>query len=129
HEYYFANMSKTNQILNPASEFARLLKDQFGSIDTWTANFKASGAMRGIGWVISYYDPVINRIFNAWINEHDVGHLSGTLPLLIMDVFEHAYITDYGIKRADYIEAFFKQINWDLVTKRFDSASQLKLMF
>lgn len=129
HEYYFANMSKTSQSLDPASSFAKLVNDQFGSLDSWTANFKASGAMRGIGWVISYYDPVIKRVFNAWINEHDVGHLSGTIPLLVMDVFEHAYITDYGIKRADYIEAFFRQINWDLITQRFDSASQLKLMF
>jgi Fe-Mn family superoxide dismutase len=58
------------------------------------------------------------RLFNAWINEHDVGHLSGCRPLLIMDVFEHAFMIDYGLKRADYIQAFFKNIKWEAVEKR-----------
>ena len=79
------------------------------------------GAMRGIGWVILYYDKQSDEIFNTWINEHDAGHLSGATPLLIMDVFEHAYMLDYGIKKADYIEAFFKAINWQVVNTRFGS--------
>jgi Fe-Mn family superoxide dismutase len=53
------------------------------------------------------------------VNEHDVGHLAGCRPVLIMDVFEHAFITDYGLKRADYIEAFFKAINWKAAAERF----------
>ena len=77
-------------------------------------------AMRGIGWVILYYDNGANRLFNVWINEHDVGHFSGCTPLLVMDVFEHAYMTDYGIKRGEYINAFFKTIDWDVVSKRFE---------
>lgn len=129
HEYYFGNMSKTSLTLSKSSSFSKLLTEQFGSYDSWEKNFKSSGAMRGIGWVISYYDPQAKRVYNTWINEHDVGHLSGTIPILIMDVFEHAFMLDYGLKRADYIEAFFKQIDWNIVTKRFESASQLKLMF
>ena len=54
------------------------------------------------------------------MNEHDVGHLAGAVPLLILDVFEHAYATDYGIKRMDYIEAFMKAIDWKVVEKRFN---------
>ena len=77
------------------------------------------GAMRGIGWVILYYDDLNERLFNVWINEHDAGHFSGARPLLVMDVFEHAYMLDYGIKKAEYIEEFFKVINWGIVLERF----------
>ncbi len=122
HELYFGNMSKNNLTLNKNSEFFKLLTSQFGSYDSWEKVFKDSGTMRGIGWVIAYYDPQEKRIFNAWINEHDVGHLALCTPLLVLDVFEHAYITDYGIKRADYIEAFFKAIDWNVVSRRFDNA-------
>ncbi len=52
------------------------------------------------------------RLINFWINEHDVSHPAGGNPILIMDVFEHAFMLDYGLKRADYIEAFFKNIDW-----------------
>ena len=78
--------------------------------------------MRGIGWVILSYDEQSGELFNIWVNEHDVGHLAGCKPLLVMDVFEHAFMIDYGLKRADYIEAFFKAINWDVVSRRFDNA-------
>jgi Fe-Mn family superoxide dismutase len=68
--------------------------------------------MRGIGWAILYQDVVGGKLFNQWINEHDVGHTAGCQPLLILDVFEHAFMIDYGLKRADYIEAYIKKINW-----------------
>ena len=74
--------------------------------------------MRGIGWALLYFDQTAGRLFNAWVNEHDVGHLAGCTPVLIMDVFEHAFMIDYGLKRADYIEAFFKAIDWDTSNKR-----------
>lgn len=77
------------------------------------------GAMRGIGWVILYHDPVANRLFNVWVNEHDVGHFAGCTPLLVLDVFEHAYVLDYGLKRADYIEAFMGAIDWSVIQARF----------
>jgi Fe-Mn family superoxide dismutase len=70
--------------------------------------------MRGIGWVILSYDGMEGRLFNTWINEHDGGHLCGAKPLLVMDVFEHAYMIDYQLKKADYIEAFFKAIDWTI---------------
>jgi len=74
--------------------------------------------MRGIGWVVLYQDILNGRFINFWINEHDVGHPSGGMPILIMDVFEHAFMIDYGLKRPDYIEAFFRNINWAEVEKR-----------
>lgn len=94
------------------------ISDDFGSYENWEKEFKAIGMMRGIGWVVLYQDNMTDVLFNFWINEHDVGHPSGCLPILIMDVFEHAFMLDYGLKRADYIEAFFKNIDWKEVEKR-----------
>jgi Fe-Mn family superoxide dismutase len=85
--------------------------------EAWEADFKAVGAMRGIGWAVLYEDGN-GQLFNQWINEHETGHLAGCTPILVMDVFEHAYMIDYGLKRADYIAAFFKNINWENVEKR-----------
>lgn len=117
HEYYFENLGGTGQ-LGSSSPLAQKLAKEFGSVQNWESDFKAVGAMRGIGWVILYQDDITGRLFNAWINEHDVGHLSGCRPLLIMDVFEHAFMIDYGLKRADYIQAFFQNINWEAVERR-----------
>jgi superoxide dismutase, Fe-Mn family len=74
--------------------------------------------MRGIGWAILYQDNMSGKLINQWINEHDVGHPAGCIPILILDIFEHAFMIDYGLKRADYIEAFLKNINWAAVESR-----------
>lgn len=118
HEYYFENLAKKPGGLDKNSELFKKIIKEWASYEMFEKDFKSMGAMRGIGWVILYYDKSDERLFNVWINEHDVGHFCGAIPLLIMDVFEHAYMLDYGIKKADYIEAFFKAINWQLVAKR-----------
>ena len=117
HEYYFENLGG-QQARDNSGELARKLAEGFGSYEDWERDFKGTGMMRGIGWAILYQDNVTGRLFNQWINEHETGHLAGCVPILVMDVFEHAFITDYGLKRAGYIEAFFKNINWNLVDKR-----------
>ncbi|MBI5729428.1 MAG: Fe-Mn family superoxide dismutase [Candidatus Magasanikbacteria bacterium] len=117
HEYYFGNMSKTSSKLS-SSKLSSAIEKEFGSYETWEKDFKSMGAMRGIGWVVLYWDKEADRIFNVWINEHDTGHFAGCTPLLVMDVFEHAFMLDYGTKRADYIEAFFKAINWKTTEDR-----------
>lgn len=123
HEYYFGNMTKDFVELDKDSKLFKKILEDFGSYENWERDFKAVGTMRGIGWVILYYDPVANKLFNFWINEHDVGHISGAVPILVMDVFEHAYMIDYGLKKVDYIEAFFKVIDWRVVANRFSEAS------
>lgn len=119
HELYFGNMNKKPSAPDKNSPLGKQIMKDFGSFETWEQGFKAVGAMRGIGWVILCYDPQGKRLFNIWINEHDAGHLAGCIPLLIMDVFEHAYMIDYGLKRADYITSFFTAIDWKVVEKRF----------
>ncbi|CAG1006712.1 MAG: superoxide dismutase [Candidatus Methanoperedens nitroreducens] len=120
HEYYFGNMIKGGKAIDKNTNLYKKIVADFGSYEAWEKDFRATGAMRGIGWVILYYDGTEGRLFNTWINEHDGGHLSGAKPLIVMDVFEHAYMTDYGLKKADYIEAFFKAIDW-MIDPEMDS--------
>jgi Fe-Mn family superoxide dismutase len=114
HEYYFENIVKDGIAIDKKTNLYKKIVSEFGSYENWEKDFKATGAMRGIGWVILYYDATEGRLFNTWINEHDVGHLCGAKPLIVMDVFEHAYMIEYGLKKADYIEAFFKAIDWTI---------------
>ena len=117
HELYFENLGGKGA-LNKGGKLGKKVGEEFGSYENWEADFKGVGAMRGIGWAILYQDNVSGRLFNQWINEHDVGHPAGCNPLLILDVFEHAFMIDYGLKRADYITAFFKNIKWEAVEGR-----------
>ncbi len=117
HEYYFDNLG-SKAALDKSGKLAKKLTENFGSYEDWEKDFRGTGTVRGIGWVILYQDNVSGKLFNQWINEHDVGHPAGCVPILVMDVFEHAFITDYGLKRADYIEAFFKNINWAVAEGR-----------
>jgi Fe-Mn family superoxide dismutase len=117
HEYYFGNLGG-KKALDKSGDLAMKVAGAYGSYENWEQDFKATGAMRGIGWVILYQDNTNDWLFNQWINEHEVGHPAGCAPILVMDVFEHAFMLDYGLKRADYINAFFQNIDWDAVTKR-----------
>jgi Fe-Mn family superoxide dismutase len=117
HEYYFENLGGKGG-MDKGGALAKSLAASFGSVEAWEKDFRATGAMRGIGWTVLYRDAASGRLINFWVNEHDVAHPAGCTPLLIMDVFEHAFMLDYGLKRADYIEAFFKNINWQAVESR-----------
>lgn len=119
HELYFGNMKNHGVVLSESAPLAAEIIRVFGTHENWEKEFRAVGAMRGIGWVVLYRDPGSEKLFNVWVNEHDMGHLAGATPLLVLDVFEHAYTLDYGIKKADYIEAFFKAIDWEEVSRRF----------
>ncbi len=119
HELYFGNMTKETTTLENESLKEKLVA-VYGSYENWEKNFLATGAMRGIGWVVLAHDTESDKLYNVWVNEHDMGHLVGTTPLLVMDVFEHAFMIDYGLKRADYISAFMKAIDWKAVEKRFE---------
>lgn len=118
HELYFGNMKNGGVNFDDSSEISKKINESFGSFEAWLKDFIATGTMRGIGWAILTYDKQADKLFNVWINEHDVGHLAGTVPLLIMDVFEHAFMLDYGVKRADYINAFMKAVDWSVADDR-----------
>ncbi|HOC18460.1 MAG TPA: Fe-Mn family superoxide dismutase [Vicinamibacterales bacterium] len=117
HEYYFENLGGQGP-LAPDGRLAQRIAADFGSYEQWETDFKATGAMRGIGWAVLYQDSNTGRLLNFWINEHDTGHPAGCTPILVMDVFEHAFMLDYGTRRADYIAAFFGNVNWAAAESR-----------
>jgi len=120
HEYHFEAMTKDFAPLAEDSPLYKKIVEDFGSFENWAEDFKATAKMRGIGWAITYFDKRENRIFNAWVNEHDFGHLAGATLLLNLDVFEHAFMIDYKMDRGSYIDAFMKVIDWTKVTERFE---------
>jgi len=125
HEYYFGNM-KRQAAGEPGSgsPFRRAVEASFGTYETWKLDFVSTGELRGVGWAICYRDPVNGRISNHWISLHQEGNVAGFIPVLVMDVWEHAFLLDYAPdKRAQYIEAFFSNIDWSVVDTRVtDSA-------
>ena len=119
HELYFSNLGGKETKLASNSPLYRRIVQDFGSVEAWKEDFINTGLMRGIGWVILYLDPVKKRLLNMWISEHQDNHIAGGNPLLIMDVWEHAYLLDYGLDRKGYIEAFWSNIDWDVVSSRY----------
>lgn len=117
HELYFENLMKEDSD-GPTEKAKEKIEKAYGSIENWQKNFENLGTMRGIGWVALVHDTETDELLNIWINEHDLGILAETKILLIMDVFEHAFMIDYGIKRPDYIKNFFAHIDWNIVNKR-----------
>lgn len=120
HELYFDALSKDSAALLGEAKLHKMIEKEYGNFASWEKQFKATGALRGMGWTILYYDKIADRLLTVWVNEHDVGHLAGLTPLLVLDVFEHAFLTDYGLKRADYIAAFWQAVDWGMVAKRIE---------
>ncbi len=122
HELYFDNLGGNGKI-DPKSPLYLALVAQFGSFDLWKKDFVATGTIRGIGWSVLYLDPIDGRLVNVWINEHDVGHLVRGTPILIMDVFEHAYMPQFGLDKLAYIEVFFNNLDWETIASRYTSST------
>jgi len=121
HEYYFDNLQKGGGTGDPlkTSEFLKAAEATFGSYDIWKADFVGIGKMRGVGWAICNQNPANGRISNHWITLHETGNVAGFNPILVMDVWEHAFLLDYKpAERPKYIEAFFSNINWNMVEDR-----------
>lgn len=120
HEYYFGNL-KSGGSGDPdkASAFHKAAAASFGSYENWKKNFVTIGKMRGVGWAACYQDPATGNLSNHWINLHETGNVAGFNAVLIMDVWEHAFIRDYApAERPKYIEAFFSNIDWAACDER-----------
>jgi Fe-Mn family superoxide dismutase len=121
HEYYFGGLKKGGSQPDKGSALYKKMEQDFGGFENWEKDFRGVGGMRGIGWAALYYDKQGDRLINFWIDEHDKGHPGGQALIMIMDVFEHAFMLDYGTKKAGYIDAYFKAIDWGEISRRFDS--------
>src|SRR2546422_11138724 len=98
------------------SGIAQAMAESFGTVDQWVKDFHAVGEMRGVGWAILFEDPMTDRLSNHWISLHQEGVPAGFKPLLVMDVWEHAFMRDYkATERKKYIEAFFRNVDWSVV--------------
>jgi Fe-Mn family superoxide dismutase len=126
HEYYFSNLTRRPAgapSMNAA--FRKAVEGDFGNYEIWKTDFSSVGKMRGVGWAICYLNPANGRISNHWITLHETGNVAGFVPLLIMDVWEHAYLLDYApSERAKYIDAFFANIAWDVVDGRLRAGTE-----
>ncbi|HJU03953.1 MAG TPA: Fe-Mn family superoxide dismutase [Nitrospiraceae bacterium] len=123
HEFYFGNLKKGGSG-DPGrqSAFLQAAEHSFGNYDIWKADFMGVGKMRGVGWAVCYQNPNNGRLSNHWITLHETGNVAGFAPVLVMDVWEHAFILDYKpSERGSYIDAFFSNIDWKAVDERIAS--------
>ena len=129
HEYYFDNLKRGGGTGDPnrTQQFFKAAETSFGSYDIWKADFVGIGKMRGVGWAICNQNPANGRLSNHWITLHEVGNVAGFDPILVMDVWEHAYLLDYKpADRPKYIDAFFSNINWDVVEQRLKKTTGVR---
>jgi Fe-Mn family superoxide dismutase len=120
HEYYFGNLTPGGSD-HPGrnSAFAQAAESSHGSVDLWKLDFCSVGRLRGVGWAVCYLNPASGHLSNHWISLHEHGAMVGLVPILVMDVWEHAYLLHYKpTERASYIEAFFSNIDWKTVERR-----------
>jgi len=130
HEYYFGALAPGLAEPGKSSKLALRFAKDFGTYENWKKRFSDIGKMRGVGWVMAAIDPSFGKLVNFWVSDHEVGHVAGFIPIIAMDMWEHAYILDYGAKadgRAAYIEAYFKNLDWRTIEDRWALADQGKI--
>lgn len=117
HEYYFSQFEKSE---GGADKLKMALEAQYGSFDAWKNEVSAMAVMRGIGWVLTVVDETNGNLLNVWVSDHELGQLGGQKIVFALDVWEHAYTVDYKpTERMKYVEAFWKNLNWQKVEERF----------
>jgi Fe-Mn family superoxide dismutase len=121
HEHFFEGIGGDGQ---PTGALAEAIKRDFGSVERWRAEFSAMGKAEGggSGWVILTYSPRDKRLVNAWAADHTTT-VAGGRPVLVLDMYEHAYHMDYGAKAGAYVDAYMQAINWDGPAKLYERYS------
>jgi Fe-Mn family superoxide dismutase len=120
HEYYFDNLTAGAQAEPPAgSKLKTAIEASFGKYETWLADFRAVATMPGIGWAMLFQDPNTGWLSNHFLSLHQDNVPVGFKPVLALDGWEHAFMRDYqATERAKYVDAFFKNVNWEAAEKR-----------
>lgn len=121
HELYFDGLAAT--LPDPKAEVRAAIEKRFGSLDKWASDFQAS-AKAATGWAMLTFHPVNGKLYNVVSDEHAQGLLWMAAPLLVIDVYEHAFYIDYHNRKAEYVEKFMEHIDWPEVTTRYRSVSQ-----
>ncbi|MFZ3044075.1 MAG: Fe-Mn family superoxide dismutase, partial [Minisyncoccia bacterium] len=122
HELYFEQLEGSQTSLTADGALESAIKEKYGE-KTLETHIREVAGSRGIGWVVVYADPRANTIHTVFVNDHELGQLAGLPILLALDMWEHAYMVDYvPADKKNYIDAFFANLNWGVVEKRFDAA-------
>lgn len=124
HEYYFSQFEGGAKALNPESALAKQFEKEYMKLEHFEPYFKSIGNMRGPGWAILYWDAQGQQLLAGFSGEQHQGHFV-TLPIVLaLDVWEHAFLLDYGTQgKGKYMDAFFKNLNWSIVEERFEKLS------
>ena len=115
HEIYFSHFEGGPQPLSTSGAFAKAGFD--------LERFKTLALTRGVGWAMLYHDPTSKQLLHSWVDEQHLGQLSGCVPILALDMWEHSYVVDYQPSgKKNYVEDFFANLNWQTVEKNFENA-------
>lgn len=118
HEYYFTQFEGGAKPL-PEGKLKEMMEKQWGSVDNWSARFRKIAMTRGVGWAMLYIDRQTDQLVETWVDEQQLGQLADLDIVLALDMWEHSYMRDYpASKKGEYVEAFFKNLNWEVVASR-----------
>jgi Fe-Mn family superoxide dismutase len=122
HEYYFSQF-EGEKGGSPDSALAKAAAQKYGSGENFIAHIKEVAGTRGIGWVVVYYDQAGATLHTVFVGDHELGQLAGLPVILALDLWEHAFMVDYvPAEKKNYVDAFFDNLNWGVIEKRFDAA-------
>jgi superoxide dismutase, Fe-Mn family len=123
HEYYFEQLEEGAISAQESSPLAVLASERYGSWNGFVDHIREVAGTRGIGWTVVYYDPRGNTLHTAWVNDHELGQLSGLPVILALDMWEHAFMVDYvPAEKKSYVEAFLENLNWRVIEERYAAA-------
>jgi superoxide dismutase, Fe-Mn family len=124
HEYYFEQLESGATAPDIDSALAATASAKYGNgIDGLIAHIREVAGSRGIGWVVVYADPSAQTLHTVFVNSHEQDQLAGLPIVLALDLWEHAYMVDYvPAEKKNYVDAFFANLNWSVVEKRFEDA-------
>lgn len=121
HEYFFSQFEGGAKELPESSKLKEAITKQFGSFENWLEMFKMVALMRGVGWAFLYYDRQKKNLAVNWVEEHHLGQLTGLEPILVLDMWEHAFYLDFApAEKKKYVEAFFENLNWEKIEENFE---------
>tara|TARA_B100000745_G_C20143867_1_gene392247 strand:+ start:478 stop:1035 length:558 start_codon:yes stop_codon:yes gene_type:complete len=118
HEYYFAQFEEGAKEC-PEGAFKALVEADHESVEAFIAHMKTIGLTRGVGWAMCYIDRTANKLVCTWVDEQHIGQLADVDIILALDMWEHSYMRDYlPAAKGEYVDAFFKNLNWEVVANR-----------
>lgn len=127
HQLYFENLGGDGK-LSLKSPLYKMIENQFASFAKWKEEVMTISMTRGAGWVVLYWNPERGELINAWIEDHARGPLISCVPLLVIDLWEHAYLCQFGLNRKEYMDTVFKYLNWDVIHQRMSKDRKAPLL-